>query len=231
MAQIDKNKTYYVHCAGGYRSMIFNSVLRARGFDNLIDVKGGFKAIKESDRCDESHILLLRSMKTFVKKITLIFLFAWILPFMGVLAQHESIGEHKDSKDSTEKLFGKVLESGLFEFHLRSYFMATVNQGDLTNYSTWGTGAGLGISAQGGKGLVWDSWLVRRICSGALEVYRSMVYAFDFEGLARMVASRRVIGFLSTGRNPLGSFEDYHHHLDSKGIGSSELNMNRKIGR
>lgn len=50
MAQIDKNKTYYVHCAGGYRSMIFNSALRARGFENLIDVKGGFKAIKESDK-------------------------------------------------------------------------------------------------------------------------------------------------------------------------------------
>lgn len=47
MAELDKNKTYYVHCAGGYRSMIFNSILRARGYDNLIDVKGGFKAIKE----------------------------------------------------------------------------------------------------------------------------------------------------------------------------------------
>lgn len=50
MAQIDKNKTYYVHCAGGYRSMIFNSILRARGFDNLIDVKSGFKALKESGK-------------------------------------------------------------------------------------------------------------------------------------------------------------------------------------
>ncbi|RTL49859.1 MAG: MBL fold metallo-hydrolase [Sphingobacteriales bacterium] len=50
MSQIDKNKTYYVHCAGGYRSMIFNSILRARGFDNLIDVKGGFTAIKESGK-------------------------------------------------------------------------------------------------------------------------------------------------------------------------------------
>lgn len=48
MAQIDKKKTYYVHCAGGYRSMIFASTLRARGFDNLVDVKGGFKAIKDS---------------------------------------------------------------------------------------------------------------------------------------------------------------------------------------
>lgn len=50
MTKIDQNKTYYVHCAGGYRSMIFNSTLRARGFDNLIDVKGGFKAIKDSGK-------------------------------------------------------------------------------------------------------------------------------------------------------------------------------------
>ncbi|MBP8243555.1 MAG: MBL fold metallo-hydrolase [Chitinophagaceae bacterium] len=50
MAQLDKNKTYYVHCAGGYRSMIFNSILRARGYENLIDVKGGFKSLKESNQ-------------------------------------------------------------------------------------------------------------------------------------------------------------------------------------
>ena len=48
MAAIEKDKTYYVHCAGGYRSMIFVSILKARGFDHLIDVKGGFKEIKES---------------------------------------------------------------------------------------------------------------------------------------------------------------------------------------
>lgn len=50
MAGLDKDKTYYVHCAGGYRSMIFNSILRARGYDNLVDVKGGFKALKESGK-------------------------------------------------------------------------------------------------------------------------------------------------------------------------------------
>jgi hydroxyacylglutathione hydrolase len=48
IASLDKSKIYAVHCAGGYRSMIFNSILRARGFHKLIDVKGGFKAIKES---------------------------------------------------------------------------------------------------------------------------------------------------------------------------------------
>ncbi|WP_395617155.1 rhodanese-like domain-containing protein [Aquirufa sp.] len=48
MLKINKDKTYFVHCAGGYRSMIFNSTLRARGYDNLIDVNSGFKGIKES---------------------------------------------------------------------------------------------------------------------------------------------------------------------------------------
>ncbi len=50
MGKIDKEKTYYVHCAGGYRSMIFVSILRARGYEKLVDVKGGFKSIKESNR-------------------------------------------------------------------------------------------------------------------------------------------------------------------------------------
>ncbi len=50
MQQINKNKTYYVHCAGGYRSMIFISTLRARGYDNLVDIKDGFKALKESGK-------------------------------------------------------------------------------------------------------------------------------------------------------------------------------------
>ena len=49
MSIIDRSKTYHVHCAGGYRSMIFASIMRARGFHNLIDVQGGFKAIKETN--------------------------------------------------------------------------------------------------------------------------------------------------------------------------------------
>jgi len=49
MTKIDKNKTYYVHCASGYRSMVFISILKARGYHNLIDVAGGFNAIKASN--------------------------------------------------------------------------------------------------------------------------------------------------------------------------------------
>ena len=62
MAQIDKNKTYYVHCAGGYRSMIFNSILRARGYDKLIDVNGGFKAMKESGKIKVSDYVCPTTM-------------------------------------------------------------------------------------------------------------------------------------------------------------------------
>ncbi|WP_282629770.1 MBL fold metallo-hydrolase [Empedobacter sedimenti] len=47
MKLIDQEETYLVHCAGGYRSMIFTSILRARGFENLIDVAGGFGKIKD----------------------------------------------------------------------------------------------------------------------------------------------------------------------------------------
>jgi hydroxyacylglutathione hydrolase len=36
-----------VHCAGGYRSMIFISILQARGYENLINVNGGWGAISK----------------------------------------------------------------------------------------------------------------------------------------------------------------------------------------
>ena len=39
---------FFIHCAGGYRSMIASSILKSRGIHNLIDVKGGFKAIREA---------------------------------------------------------------------------------------------------------------------------------------------------------------------------------------
>lgn len=50
MLKIDKNKPSYVYCAGGYRSMIFASILKARGYDKLIDINGGFKDIKDSGK-------------------------------------------------------------------------------------------------------------------------------------------------------------------------------------
>ena len=46
MVKADKSKTWYVHCATGYRSVIFISILKARGFNNLVNVRGGIKALK-----------------------------------------------------------------------------------------------------------------------------------------------------------------------------------------
>ena len=50
MLKIDKGKTWYVHCFSGYRSVIFISIMKARGYNNLINVRGGFKAIKDSGK-------------------------------------------------------------------------------------------------------------------------------------------------------------------------------------
>lgn len=47
MAELSKDKTYYLHCAGGYRSMIMSSILKARGFHNLVNINGGFAALKQ----------------------------------------------------------------------------------------------------------------------------------------------------------------------------------------
>jgi glyoxylase-like metal-dependent hydrolase (beta-lactamase superfamily II)/rhodanese-related sulfurtransferase len=43
-----KEQPFIIHCAGGYRSMIAASILKARGWENFADVKGGFKAIAET---------------------------------------------------------------------------------------------------------------------------------------------------------------------------------------
>jgi hydroxyacylglutathione hydrolase len=47
MSEFPTKGDFYIHCAGGYRSMIAASILKSRGIHNLIDVRGGFAAIKE----------------------------------------------------------------------------------------------------------------------------------------------------------------------------------------
>ena len=46
---LDPNTKYFVHCAGGYRSMIAASILKRNGIHDVCNVLGGFKAIKEQD--------------------------------------------------------------------------------------------------------------------------------------------------------------------------------------
>ena len=48
LAQFPKEKTFYIHCQGGYRSMIAASILKSRGYHNLIDISGGFKDIAQT---------------------------------------------------------------------------------------------------------------------------------------------------------------------------------------
>lgn len=45
MSHFHREEPFYIHCAGGYRSMIAASILKARGFNNVMDVAGGFNAI------------------------------------------------------------------------------------------------------------------------------------------------------------------------------------------
>jgi rhodanese-related sulfurtransferase len=49
MEVIEEGKTYYAHCASGYRSVIFNSILKARGKHNVVDVAGGFQALAATE--------------------------------------------------------------------------------------------------------------------------------------------------------------------------------------
>lgn len=48
LVEFQRNQTFYVYCAGGYRSMIAASILKSRGIHNIIDVAGGFNQIKEA---------------------------------------------------------------------------------------------------------------------------------------------------------------------------------------
>ncbi len=48
IAEFPKEKDFYIHCAGGYRSVIAASILKARGYHNVIDVAGGFAAIRNT---------------------------------------------------------------------------------------------------------------------------------------------------------------------------------------
>jgi hydroxyacylglutathione hydrolase len=45
---IKPDQHFFLHCAGGYRSMIAASILQARGYRNFTEVAGGFKAIAEA---------------------------------------------------------------------------------------------------------------------------------------------------------------------------------------
>lgn len=48
MKDINPQEHFYLHCAGGYRSMIAASILQARGYHNFTEIEGGFNAIAKT---------------------------------------------------------------------------------------------------------------------------------------------------------------------------------------
>lgn len=57
MGALDKDTHFFVHCAGGYRSMIAASILQARGYRNFSEVEGGFNAIKNTEKVPTSDFV------------------------------------------------------------------------------------------------------------------------------------------------------------------------------
>ncbi len=56
MNRLDRNKTYYLHCLGGYRSLIFASIIQARGYRNLVNIEKGWDSIVESAVPKTEHV-------------------------------------------------------------------------------------------------------------------------------------------------------------------------------
>lgn len=54
---IDKREHFFLHCAGGYRSMIAASILKGRGFHNFTEIEGGFNAMVKEGVPTEEGIL------------------------------------------------------------------------------------------------------------------------------------------------------------------------------
>lgn len=230
--------------------------------------------------------------------ILLVFFLILVLP---AYSQHH--GEVSGDSTSSETLFGDKLKAGSFEFHLRSYFMRTENQQGLLDYSTWGTGAGLGYFSPRWKGLgigfsgffvfrhfennltvldpltglenryeltlfdvhhpenhhdmdrleeffisyekeKFSAWFGRHHFEspllnasdnrlrpnlfsglstgyqiGAIKLSGAWFTHLISRGSLEWLSVEESVGFYPTGRNPTGSQEDYHHHLESKGIG------------
>ncbi len=56
MSMLDAKKSYYIHCAGGYRSLIAASILRSRGFLRVVNIQGGYNALKTTALKRTEHV-------------------------------------------------------------------------------------------------------------------------------------------------------------------------------
>ena len=60
---VNPNEHFYMHCAGGYRSMIAASILQARGYRNFTEVEGGFNAISKTNLPKTNYICQSKVLK------------------------------------------------------------------------------------------------------------------------------------------------------------------------
>ncbi|MDW8273782.1 MAG: rhodanese-like domain-containing protein [Chitinophagales bacterium] len=60
---IDPKKHFFMHCAGGYRSMIAASILQGRGYRNFTEIEGGFKAIAQTSVPRTDYVCQSKTMK------------------------------------------------------------------------------------------------------------------------------------------------------------------------
>ncbi|MBK7009245.1 MAG: MBL fold metallo-hydrolase [Saprospiraceae bacterium] len=56
LAQFPKDNKFAIYCAGGYRSMVAGSILKQRGWNNFVDVIGGFGAISKQDVAKTEYV-------------------------------------------------------------------------------------------------------------------------------------------------------------------------------
>jgi hydroxyacylglutathione hydrolase len=56
MGRLNRSKTYYLHCAGGYRSLIAASILKSNGFHHVVNIKGGYNALHKTRLQHTAHV-------------------------------------------------------------------------------------------------------------------------------------------------------------------------------
>ncbi len=56
MAELSPKDRFFLHCKSGYRSMTTASILRARGFENLVNIEGGFDALSETQLAKTDYV-------------------------------------------------------------------------------------------------------------------------------------------------------------------------------
>lgn len=84
--------------------------------------------------------------------ITILFIVANAYAVYGQGEDHHKHGHKVIHSDTLPKKLGYDLDKGSFEFHARSFYMQTLNRGDLLDYNAMGIGAGIGYYSPSWKG-------------------------------------------------------------------------------